>query len=141
MKKKTQCVLFLLMLLSVVSMASAAEKRANQRRYDLSFSGTTAYCYAYCKSDLTTDKVVANVMLYQGSNVVASWSAQGTGSVTISESVPVKKGCEYTMSLTWSVAGQWQRSVFWRALFMPSSEDWRMPAALWLARRLVQDGI
>ena len=40
------------------------------------------------------------------------WSAQGTGSVTISESVPVKKGCEYTMSLTWSVAGQWQRSVF-----------------------------
>lgn len=24
---------------------------------------------------------------------------------------------------------------------MPSSEDWRMPAALWLARRLVQDGI
>lgn len=87
MKKKTQCVLFLLMLLSVVSMASAAEKRANQRRYDLSFSGTTAYCYAYCKSDLTTDKVVANVMLYQGSNVVASWSAQGTGSVTISESV------------------------------------------------------
>ena len=141
MKKKTQCVLFLLMLLSVVSMASAAEKRANQRRYDLSFSGTTAYCYAYCKSDLTTDKVVANVMLYQGSNVVASWSAQGTGSVTISESVPVKKGCEYTMSLTWSVAGQWQRSVFWRALFMPSSEDWRMPAALWSARRLVQDGI
>ena len=112
MKKKTQCVLFLLMLLSVVSMASAAEKRANQRRYDLSFSGTTAYCYAYCKSDLTTDKVVANVMLYQGSNVGASWSTQGTGSVTISESVPVKKGCEYTMSLTWSVAGQWQRSVF-----------------------------
>lgn len=75
-------------------------------------SGTTAYCYAYCEADLTTDKVVANVMLYQGSNVVASWSAQGTGSVTISESVPVKKGCEYTMSLTWSVAGQWQRSVF-----------------------------
>lgn len=29
MKKKIQCVLFLLMLLSVVSMASAAEKRAN----------------------------------------------------------------------------------------------------------------
>ena len=106
MKKKIQCVLFLLMLLSVISIASAAEERANQRRYDLSFSGTTAYCYAYCKSDLTTDKVVANVMLYQGSNVVASWS------VTISESVPVKKGCEYTMSLTWSVAGQWQRSVF-----------------------------
>ena len=46
MKKKIQCVLFLLMLLSVVSVASAAEKRANQRRYDLSFSGTTAYCYA-----------------------------------------------------------------------------------------------
>ena len=87
MKKKIQCVLFLLMLLSVISIASAAEERANQRRYDLSFSGTTAYCYA-------------------------SWSAQGTGSVTISESVPVKKGCEYTMSLTWSVAGQWQRSVF-----------------------------
>ena len=84
MKKKIQCVLFLLILLSMVSMASAAEERANQRRY----------------------------MLYQGSNVVASWSAQGTGSVIISESVPVKKGCEYTMSLTWSVAGQWQRSVF-----------------------------
>ncbi len=111
MKKKIQCVLFLLMLLSVISIASAAEKRANQRRYNLSFSGTTAYCYAYCKSDLTTDKVVANVMLYQGSNVVGSWSAQGTGSVIISESVPVKKGGECTMSLTGSVGGQWQRAV------------------------------
>ena len=112
MKKKIQCVLFLLILLSMVSMASAAEERVNQRRYNLSFSGTTAYCYARCVADNDTDKVVANVMLYQGSNVVASWSAQGTGSVIISESVPMKKGCEYTMSLTWSVAGQWQRSVF-----------------------------
>ena len=90
MKKKIQCVLFLLMLLSVVSVASAAEKRANQRHYDLSFSGTTAYCYARCVADNDTDMVVANVMLYQGSNVVTSWSAQGTGSVIISESVPVK---------------------------------------------------
>lgn len=100
------------LLLCLVATSYAVQERVPTRNTRLSFSGTTAHCYAYCKSDLTTDKVVANVMLYQGSNVVASWSAQGTGSVTISESVPVKKGCEYTMSLTWSVAGQWQRSVF-----------------------------
>ena len=54
---------------------------------------------------------IANAMLYRGSNVIASWSAQGIGSVTISETAQVKKGYEYTMSLTWSVAGQWQRTV------------------------------
>lgn len=114
MMKKRFSAFFLIcaLLLCLVATSYAVQERVPTRNTRLSFSGTTAYCYAYCKSDLTTDKVVVNVMLYQGSNVVASWSAQGTGSVTISESVPVKKGCEYTMSLTWSVAGQWQRSVF-----------------------------
>lgn len=114
MMKKRFSAFFLIcaLLLCLVATSYGVQERVPTRNTRLSFSGTTAYCYAYCEADLTTDKVVANVMLYQGSNVVASWSAQGTGSVTISESVPVKKGCEYTMSLTWSVAGQWQRSVF-----------------------------
>lgn len=108
-KKVSRILLLLLALLSAVSIANATEQREAQRKTGLSFSGTTAYCYANCKSDNHEDKVTANVMLYQGSNVIASWSAQGIGSVTISETAQVKKGYEYTMSLTWSVAGQWQR--------------------------------
>ena len=110
-KKVSRILLLLLALLSAVSIANATEQREAQRKTGLSFSGTTAYCYANCKSDNHEDKVTANVMLYQGSNVIASWSAQGIGSVTISETAQVKKGYEYTMSLTWSVAGQWQRTV------------------------------
>lgn len=110
-KKVSRILLLLLALLSSVSIANATEQREAQRKTGLSFSGTTAYCYANCKSDNHEDKVTANVMLYQGSNVIASWSAQGIGSVTISETAQVKKGYEYTMSLTWSVAGQWQRTV------------------------------
>ena len=108
-KKVSRILLLLLALLSAVSIANATEQREAQRKTGLSFSGTTAYCYANCKSDNHEDKVTANVMLYQGSNVIASWSAQGIGSVSISETAQVKKGNEYTMSLTWSVAGQWHR--------------------------------
>ena len=93
-KKVSRILLLLLALLSAVSIANATEQREAQRKTGLSFSGTTAYCYANCKSDNH-----------------ASWSAQGIGSVTISETAQVKKGYEYTMSLTWSVAGQWQRTV------------------------------
>ena len=84
-KKVSRILLLLLALLSAVSIANATEQREAQRKTGLSFSGTTAYCYANCKSDNHEDKVTANVMLYQGSNVIASWSAQGIGSVTISE--------------------------------------------------------
>lgn len=98
-KKVSRILLLLLALLSAVSIANATEQREAQRKTGLSFSGTTAYCYANCKSDNHEDKVTANVMLYQGSNVIASWSAQGIGSVTISETAQVKKGYEYTMSL------------------------------------------
>ena len=90
-KKVSRILLLLLALLSAVSIANATEQREAQRKTGLSFSGTTAYCYANCKSDNHEDKVTANVMLYQGSNVIASWSAQGIGSVTISETAQVKK--------------------------------------------------
>lgn len=96
-KKVSRILLLLLALLSAVSIANATEQREAQRKTGLSFSGTTAYCYANCKSDNHEDKVTANVMLYQGSNVIASWSAQGIGSVTISETAQVKKGYEYTI--------------------------------------------
>lgn len=73
-KKVSRILLLLLALLSAVSIANATEQREAQRKTGLSFSGTTAYCYANCKSDNHEDKVTANVMLYQGSNVIASRS-------------------------------------------------------------------
>lgn len=69
-KKVSRILLLLLALLSAVSIANATEQREAQRKTGLSFSGTTAYCYANCKSDNHEDKVTANVMLYQGSNVI-----------------------------------------------------------------------
>lgn len=65
-KKVSRILLLLLALLSAVSIANATEQREAQRKTGLSFSGTTAYCYANCKSDNHEDKVTANVMLYQG---------------------------------------------------------------------------
>lgn len=62
-KKVSRILLLLLALLSAVSIANATEQREAQRKTGLSFSGTTAYCYANCKSDNHEDKVTANVML------------------------------------------------------------------------------
>lgn len=111
-KNALSLLLAVVMLLNFTAAAYAAETRSADISPRLTFQNGMAVCNVSCSGNFTTDKVVVNVTLYKGWDVVGAWSAQGTGSVTISESVPVKKGCEYTMSLTWSVAGQWQRSVF-----------------------------
>ena len=78
--------------------------------FQLTFKNGFAVCDVTCTADYSTDKVVVNVTLYKGWDVVGAWTDQGKGSASITEQVKAVKGAEYTMSITWSVAGQWQRS-------------------------------
>ena len=41
---------------------------------------------------------------------MGAWTGQGKSSASVTEQVKAVEGAEYTMSITWSVAGQWQRS-------------------------------
>ncbi len=111
-KNALSLLLAVVMLLNFTAAAYAAETRSADISPRLTFQNGMAVCNVSCSGNSTTDKVVVNVTLYKGWDVVGAWSEQGTGYVSISEKVNAVKGAEYTMSVTWSVAGQWQDSVF-----------------------------
>lgn len=111
-KNALSLLLAVVMLLNFTAAAYAAATRSADISPRLTFQNGMAVCNVSCSGNFTTDKVVVNVTLYKGWDVVGAWSEQGTGYVSISEKVNAVKGAEYTMSVTWSVAGQWQDSVF-----------------------------
>ena len=111
-KNALSLLLAVVMLLSFTAAAYAAETRQAKISPRLTFQNGMAVCRVSCSGYCTTVKVVVTVTLYNGWDVVGACSEQGTGYVSISEKVNAVKGAEYTMSVTWSVAGQWQDSVF-----------------------------
>lgn len=93
----------LLLVLSI--SAKAVENRAIIPNISLSFSGTTANCFATCRSGNSSDRIAMTLILeYQGVEL-ESWSASGYGQVTISKTHPVTKGKTYTLVLEYSVNG------------------------------------
>lgn len=98
----------LLLILSLT--AQAAEPRAIQAQPRLTFSGTTATCFVNVigKSD---SELTASLTLWQGSNRLASWSATGTGKVTISETYSVESGKSYKLVFNHTINGKGQPEV------------------------------
>lgn len=111
MNQKCSSILLILAILSgVITTSYASQRRVPDSLFQLTFKNGFAVCDVTCTADYSTDKVVVNVTLYKGWDVVGAWTDQGKGNASITEQVKAVKGAEYTMSITWSVAGQWQRS-------------------------------
>lgn len=99
------------MLLLILSLtAQAAEPRAIQAQPSLTFSGTTATCFVDIM-DKSNSKLTASLTLWQGSRRLASWSASGTGEVTISETYTVERGKSYKLVFNSTVNGKGQPEV------------------------------
>ena len=99
------------LLLALSVSVQAMENRAIHPFLSLSFSGTTANCFATCRSGNSSDRFAMTLILEQGGVEVDSWSASGYGQVTISETCPVTKGKTYTLVLELSINGEPQDPV------------------------------
>lgn len=99
------------LLLALSISVQAVESRIIHPNFGLSFSGTTANCFATCRSGNSSDRIAMTLILeYQGVEL-ESWSASGYGQVTISETHPVTKGKTYTLVLELSINGDPQPSL------------------------------
>lgn len=84
--------------------ANAVQMRNTAPLLSLSFDGTTAKCYAYITDDKGKEMDVT-LELWQGNELIDSWSASGTGTVTIKGSCRVVKGKTYTLIVTGTANG------------------------------------
>lgn len=74
---KRRFFLFAALLLLVLGLSAHAASIAYDANPNLSFNGTTAYCFVVCRGDKTTDSISATLTLYQGSTEIDSWSNSG----------------------------------------------------------------
>lgn len=107
MKKRVFSVLVPLLLVCILSAqaAQATEQRVASGRLDLFFQGTKAICSAICQGSSASSSVDATLTLYQGSAYIDSWSASGTGKVTLYGECKVTSGNTYRLELAYSVDG------------------------------------
>ena len=102
MTKKLCYVLLISILISTFCpiTASAVESRAMSIAPGLSFSGTTAYCDVTVSCDYSSDKISATMKLWEGNFCIATWTASGTGSLSM---MKTKSNCisgqEYTLTV------------------------------------------
>lgn len=87
MKKRIIPLFFLVLLLATVMIPTSAaiSTKAISGKPTLKIEGTTAYCVGKYNSGNRNDAISITVTLMQGSKEIASWSASGKGSVTISK--------------------------------------------------------
>ena len=96
--KKLICLLLAFTLLALPVTATAATPRLAIIVPTLSFDGTTATCSLIASSDYSTDKISAVLQLWDGNSCIATWSASGTGALSMSRTKTVTKGVEYTLT-------------------------------------------
>ena len=96
MKKRIIPLFFLVLLLATVMIPTSAA---------ISTKGTTAYCVGKYNSGNRNDAISITVTLMQGSKEIASWSAAGKGSVTISKTCKVETKKTYKLVLSATVNG------------------------------------
>ena len=96
-------VLLLLMSSAVYAAESSVNGVSDVKVPTLTTIGNTAICSA--KVIYAGKTINATLQLWQGSNLVASWTKTGTSIVTFSENAAITHGLTYTLTLSGSVNG------------------------------------
>lgn len=112
MKRVIPMILALVMVLAVAAQASGPMKVPTARP-SLTFSGTTATCAVRIRADNSTDAISVTMKLWKGNSCLQTWSARGTGTVTMSKTAAVTRGSTYKMTVDYTINGvkQTQKSV------------------------------
>lgn len=101
MKRRVMSMVAVLLL--ALSITANAAEWALRPRVSLSFSGTTANCTATVASE--GDRIVAVMVLKEGSLVLDSWSGSGVDSVLLKGNCPVEEGGTYTLTVSGTLNG------------------------------------
>lgn len=90
-------------LIFIITMYTSA--RSNIVTPNIIFNGAEAVCTAEITCDRLTDKISYTMSLWQGNTLIDSWSGNGSGFLTISETASVSKGNIYKLSVECTVNG------------------------------------
>lgn len=102
---RKRILVFALLAAMLLTVPVAAAPRASLVRPTISFNGTTATCKVRVTAESVNDSITADITLYEGSRCIESWTATGTGTLTFTDTVTVKSGKTYTLSVDAVVAG------------------------------------
>ena len=102
MKRAFSQILIVVLIISIAIpiIGTATETRAMTIIPGLSFSGTTANCEVTVACDYTTDKISATMKLWEGNFCIATWTASGSGSLSMEKTKSnCTEGQEYTVTV------------------------------------------
>lgn len=105
--KQRVCALAMVLMMAVSLMISA-EARLITPTYSLDFNGTTAVCDVDIYANHTTDKIIANIKLWDGNTCLKTWTEVDYGALNFSEtySSGIQAGKTYEMTVSYTIAGK-----------------------------------
>ena len=105
--RKAALALAIVLLVSLAGplAAQAVEPRMTTIVPELTFDSNVAKCNVVVTGNNTSEQMVASIKLWQGSNVVKSWEAEGDGYIFFSKTWPVTVGKTYTLTVDLTVNG------------------------------------
>lgn len=105
MKKRA---LILSIVVSVLLMvpAHAVSARTIRAAPSLKFNNTKATCSVEITVDWVTDKIAADMELWQGNTLIDNWSGNGIGVLELKGTATVEKNKTYTLVVYYSVNGE-----------------------------------
>lgn len=107
MKKRFLCLVTLLaMLLHLSVPANAISVYSNHILPILSCSRTTATCVLKVKANTANDSIAATMKLYQGNTKLASYTASGTGSLSMKKTKKISSGKTYKLTVSVTIDGK-----------------------------------
>lgn len=103
MKKKAIAAFFALMLIVSLCAPTYAATKSNPVIPELSFTGTTANCFASASG--SGQNISLTLKLWCGNSLVAMWIKSGTSFVQISKTCAVVSGNTYTLEASGTIGG------------------------------------
>jgi hypothetical protein len=101
MKKRIMICLIVITLVASLSIhAFATSPRGIAIIPNLTFSGTTANCSVNVIGNNLTDKIEAEIKLWEGSRCLKTWTASATGYLVFGDTYSVSRNREYTLTVT-----------------------------------------
>ena len=114
MRKQILALSLILVMLMGIAAQATGPMQAPAAAPKLSFSGTTATCSVIIRSGASsTDKISVTAKLWNGRTCLKTWTASGTGRVSLSKTATVSKGKTYKLTVDYTVNSvkQPQKSV------------------------------
>ncbi|MBQ4381895.1 MAG: hypothetical protein II794_04075 [Oscillospiraceae bacterium] len=103
MKVRIAALALVLVMALAFPLSASAAVLVGSAQVRLTFSGSIASCYTVVND--SGKEIAITLELSCGGTVVASWEADGTGRVTISETAAVTPGVTYTLTVSGTVNG------------------------------------